>query len=73
MMTDLTTLKNRLLADAATKAEYEAQASEFAVARELIVAHVVSLRKSDGEPSPSLLRARDRNGWPVLRWLATLV
>ncbi|PMS17958.1 transcriptional regulator [Trinickia dabaoshanensis] len=39
-MTDLTTLKKRLLADEATKTEYEAQAPEFAVARELIAARV---------------------------------
>ena len=40
MMTELATLKKRLLADPATQAEYEAQASEFAVARELIAARV---------------------------------
>ncbi|GLU34310.1 helix-turn-helix transcriptional regulator [Trinickia caryophylli] len=39
-MTDLATLKKRLLADPATQAEYEAQAPEFAVARELIAARV---------------------------------
>lgn len=39
-MTDLTTLKKRLLADPTTQAEYEAQAPEFAVARELIAARV---------------------------------
>lgn len=37
-MTDLATLKKRLLADPDTQAEYEAQAPEFAVARELIAA-----------------------------------
>jgi len=37
-MTDLATLKKRLLADPATRAEYDAQAQEFAVARELIAA-----------------------------------
>jgi DNA-binding XRE family transcriptional regulator len=39
-MTDLATLKKRLLADPDTQAEYEAQAPEFAVARELIAARV---------------------------------
>ncbi|HEY4295166.1 MAG TPA: helix-turn-helix transcriptional regulator [Paraburkholderia sp.] len=39
-MTDLATLKERLLADPQTKAEYEAQTAEFAVARELIAARV---------------------------------
>jgi DNA-binding XRE family transcriptional regulator len=39
-MTDLATLKKRLLDDPATKAEYDAQAPEFAVARELIAARV---------------------------------
>ena len=39
-MTDLATLKKRLLADPDTRAEYEAQAPEFAVARELIAARV---------------------------------
>ena len=39
-MTDLATLKKRLLADPATKAEYEAQTPEFAVARELIAARI---------------------------------
>jgi hypothetical protein len=33
-MTHLATLKRRLLADPDTRAEYEAQAPEFAVARE---------------------------------------
>jgi hypothetical protein len=32
-MTDLATLKKRLLADPETRAEYEAQSPEFAVAR----------------------------------------
>ncbi|MGG1943696.1 helix-turn-helix transcriptional regulator [Trinickia sp. NRRL B-1857] len=39
-MTDLATLKKRLLADPATRAEYEEQAPEFAVASELIAARV---------------------------------
>ena len=39
-MTDFATLKKRLLADPDTRAEYEAQAPEFAVARELIAARV---------------------------------
>ncbi|WP_028216759.1 helix-turn-helix domain-containing protein [Paraburkholderia oxyphila] len=39
-MTDLATLKKRLLADPATLAEYEVQAPEFAVARERIAARV---------------------------------
>lgn len=39
-MTDFATLKSRLLADPKTRAEYEAQAPEFAVARELIAARV---------------------------------
>ena len=39
-MTDLATLKKRLLADPQTQAEYEAQAPEFAIARELIAARV---------------------------------
>jgi DNA-binding XRE family transcriptional regulator len=39
-MTDFATLKKRLLADPETQAEYEAQAPEFAVARELIAARV---------------------------------
>lgn len=39
-MIDLTKLKTRLLADPKIKAEYEAQAPEFAVARELIAARV---------------------------------
>jgi DNA-binding XRE family transcriptional regulator len=40
MMTDLSKLKARLLADPETRAEYEAQAPEFAIARELIAARV---------------------------------
>ncbi|WP_031364130.1 helix-turn-helix transcriptional regulator [Caballeronia sordidicola] len=39
-MTDLATLKKRLLADPETQAEYEAQAPEFAIAHELIAARV---------------------------------
>jgi DNA-binding XRE family transcriptional regulator len=39
-MTDLATLKKRLLADPAAQAEYDAQAPEFAVARELIAARM---------------------------------
>jgi DNA-binding XRE family transcriptional regulator len=39
-MTDLATLKKRLLADPETKAEFDAQAPEFAVARELIAARI---------------------------------
>ncbi|MGF6870617.1 helix-turn-helix domain-containing protein [Paraburkholderia sp. MM5477-R1] len=39
-MTDLATLKKRLLADPDTRAEYEAQTPEFAIARELIAARV---------------------------------
>ncbi len=39
-MTDLATLKQRLLGDPATQAEYDTQAPEFAVARELIAARV---------------------------------
>lgn len=39
-MTDLATLKKRLLADPETHAEYEAQAPEFAIAHELIAARV---------------------------------
>ena len=37
-MTDLATLKSRLLADPETRAEYDAQADEFAIAHELIAA-----------------------------------
>ena len=37
-MTDLATLKKRLLADPKVKAEYDAMAPEFAIARELIAA-----------------------------------
>jgi DNA-binding XRE family transcriptional regulator len=37
-MTDLADLKHRLLADADTRAEYEALETEFAIARELIAA-----------------------------------
>ncbi|WP_240674380.1 helix-turn-helix domain-containing protein [Burkholderia stabilis] len=40
MMTDLATLKNRLLADPATKAEYDAQAFGLAVAHELVAARL---------------------------------
>jgi DNA-binding XRE family transcriptional regulator len=39
-MSDLTKLKARLLADPKIKAEYEVQAPEFAIARELIAARV---------------------------------
>ncbi len=39
-MISLATLKKRLLADPSTQAEYERQAPEFAVARELIAARV---------------------------------
>ncbi|MCK9508649.1 MAG: helix-turn-helix domain-containing protein [Pigmentiphaga sp.] len=39
-MTDLTELKARLLADPETRAEYDAQAPEFDLARELIAARV---------------------------------
>lgn len=39
-MSDLEKLKRRLLADPDVKAEYEAQAPEFALARELIAARV---------------------------------
>lgn len=37
-MTDLTTLKTRLLANPETRAQYEEQAPEFSIARELIAA-----------------------------------
>ncbi|NYT76116.1 helix-turn-helix transcriptional regulator [Alcaligenaceae bacterium] len=37
-MTDLSKLKARLLGDPDTRAEYQAQAPEFAIARELIAA-----------------------------------
>ncbi|CAG4924700.1 helix-turn-helix transcriptional regulator [Paraburkholderia saeva] len=39
-MTDFAKLKSRLLADPETKAEYDAQAPEFEIARELIAARV---------------------------------
>jgi DNA-binding XRE family transcriptional regulator len=39
-MSDLSKLKARLLADPETRAEYEGQAPEFAIARELIAARV---------------------------------
>ncbi|SEB22378.1 helix-turn-helix transcriptional regulator [Paraburkholderia sartisoli] len=39
-MTDLATLKTRLLADPKTRAEYDAQSPEFAIARELVAARV---------------------------------
>jgi DNA-binding XRE family transcriptional regulator len=39
-MTDLETLKKRLLVDPETRAEYDVQMPEFAVARELIAARV---------------------------------
>lgn len=39
-MTNLASLKRRLLADPATRAEYDRQAPEFAIARELIAARV---------------------------------
>lgn len=39
-MTDLKTLEARLLADPETRAEYDDQAPEFAIARELIAARV---------------------------------
>ncbi|HTH76898.1 MAG TPA: helix-turn-helix transcriptional regulator [Trinickia sp.] len=39
-MTDLASLKKRLLADPATRAEYDEQTPEFAIARELIAARV---------------------------------
>ncbi|RKP50726.1 helix-turn-helix domain-containing protein [Trinickia fusca] len=39
-MTNLATLKRQLLADLVSLAEYEAQAPEFAVAREFIAARV---------------------------------
>ncbi len=37
-MKNLKSLKRELLADAATRAEYDAQADEYAIARELIAA-----------------------------------
>jgi DNA-binding XRE family transcriptional regulator len=39
-MTDFAKLKARLLADPETRTEYDAQAPEFAIARELIAARV---------------------------------
>ncbi|WP_232439435.1 helix-turn-helix transcriptional regulator [Burkholderia ubonensis] len=39
-MIELTTVKKRLLTDPATRAEYDAQAFGFAVARELVAARV---------------------------------
>ena len=39
-MPNLTKVKARLLADPATRAEYEAQAQEFEIARELIAARI---------------------------------
>ena len=39
-MTNLATLKKRFLADPETRAEYDAQSPEFAVARELVAAQV---------------------------------
>ena len=39
-MTDFAKLKARLLADSETRTEYDAQAPEFAIARELIAARV---------------------------------
>jgi hypothetical protein len=67
-MTDLATLKKRLLADPATQAEYEAQAPDFAVARELIAARVRACRTDSGtggrEDADDPIDHRTHGEWP---------
>lgn len=65
-MKTLDTLKHELLADTDTRAAYEAQADEFAIARELIAARTRA-GLSQGEVAERMGTTQSVVGRPVLR------
>lgn len=74
-MKNLKTLKGELLADSATRAAYDAQADEFAVARELIAARTkAGLTQADvaermGTTQSTVARLEGGKAAPSLRSL----
>jgi DNA-binding XRE family transcriptional regulator len=74
-MTDLADLKQRLLVDADTRAEYEALETEFAIARELIAARAraglsqAQLAERMGTSQSTIARLESGRTLPSLRTL----
>lgn len=74
-MTNLAELKDRLLEDPETRAEYDAQAPEFEVARELIAARTraglsqAELAERMGTSQPTIARLESGRTLPSLRTL----
>ncbi|ROT44316.1 helix-turn-helix transcriptional regulator [Pusillimonas sp. NJUB218] len=75
-MADLSTLKNRLLSNRQTRAEYDAQAPEFAIARELIAARVragltqTEIAQRMSTTQSTIARLESGRSLPSLRTLA---
>lgn len=75
-MTDLAALKTRLLEDSETREEYDAQAPEFAIARELIAARTrAGLSQAEiaarmGTTQSTIARLESGRRLPSLRTLA---
>lgn len=75
-MTKLADLKSRLLADPETRAEYEAQAPEFEIARELIAARAraglsqAELAERMHTTQSTIARLESGRALPSLRTLA---
>ncbi|OXR49545.1 transcriptional regulator [Pusillimonas sp. T2] len=75
-MADLSTLKNRLLSNRQTRAEYDAQAPEFAIARELIAARVragltqTEIARRMSTTQSTIARLESGRSLPSLRTLA---
>jgi len=74
-MTELAELKSRLLEDPDTRAEYEAQAAEFAIAHELIAARTraglsqAELAERMGTTQSTIARLESGRTLPSLRTL----
>lgn len=75
-MADLSTLKSRLLSDRQIRAEYDAQAPEFAIARELIAARVragltqTEIAQRMSTTQSTIARLESGRSLPSLRTLA---
>jgi DNA-binding XRE family transcriptional regulator len=74
-MTDLAELKTRLLEDPQTRAEYDAQAPEFALAQELIAARIraglsqTEVAERMGTSQSAVARLESGRSLPSLRTL----
>lgn len=74
-MTELAELKSRLLEDPDTRAEYEAQAAEFAIAHELIAARTraglsqAELAERMGTSQSTIARLESGSTLPSMRTL----